>query len=267
MTVAIRLGLRGGGSALDGVARDAAAGARARARRVARRGTTTRDAWAFFLAGLLAPGLLADPLHARRSREVGASRTSVAAGDGAALRARDRLHLPRRAGRGAARASARSRSSAAASRSSPSATGPGTCGSRGLALRARRGGALRRARQHRPRAARARQPGDGGRGDDARRGRRRPRSTARRAADAARAARPRAGRASSSGSRTSACSRRTSTAGCRSSRRSSRPSRLWGVGLSALVFRGHRGGRAARLVLGAVVIVAGGALIGVSASP
>ena len=77
MTVAIRIGLRARRRRRDGHARDAAARRRRRARRGACRGTTLHHAWAFFLAGLIAPGC-SQILFTLSIREAGASRTSVA---------------------------------------------------------------------------------------------------------------------------------------------------------------------------------------------
>ena len=102
MTVAIRVGLRGRRSR----------GRRARSRRCCPRSgsrsrrrpcaTTCTGAWRFLLAGLLAPGV-SQLLFTSAVREVGASRTSVAAGVAPLVRPRDRLRLPRRARRAAAR--------------------------------------------------------------------------------------------------------------------------------------------------------------------
>ena len=120
MTVAIRLGLRSG---------DAATGRR---RAVCRRSpwrssrrcrATTSSRLGVLPRRPIAPGR-SQILFTLSIREAGASRTSVAVADRAARRRRDRARLPRRADRVAARRSARSRSSAAGSRSRASATGP-----------------------------------------------------------------------------------------------------------------------------------------------
>ena len=78
MTTAIRLGLRGGGSTLDiSLATVTVGFALTLAASFVRH--DYRNAWAFFLTGLLAPGL-SQILFTRSIEEVGASRTSVAAG-------------------------------------------------------------------------------------------------------------------------------------------------------------------------------------------
>ena len=249
MTVAIRAGLRDGADAMVAalatlmVAFAVVALALARASRLRGRVEVLprRPARA---------GALAAPLHRSSVREVGASRTSVTVGHGAAVRARDRVRSARRAGRsvplilGAARD--RRRRGRCSRRSG---TGPSHLRAARALLRARGGGALRRAGQHRPRPARARKPRDRRRGDDARRRARRARDLTRRVPTGRELAGSRL-RGCSSASRTSACSRRTSTAACRSSRRSSRPSRsgasAWPRSSSAA-----REGVGRRVVLGA----------------
>jgi drug/metabolite transporter (DMT)-like permease len=78
MTTVIRLGLRGGVSALrSSLATVTVAFGVSLAASLVRHDYT--DAWKFFLAGLLAPGL-SQILFTRSIKEVGASRTSVAAG-------------------------------------------------------------------------------------------------------------------------------------------------------------------------------------------
>ena len=76
MTVAIRIGLRTGAAATGTLATLLPAVV-AGARRGACRGTTSHHAWAFFLAGLIAPGC-SQILFTLSIREAGASRTSVA---------------------------------------------------------------------------------------------------------------------------------------------------------------------------------------------
>ena len=125
MTVAIRVGLASGGSASRASAATLVTSLVVTfAASLVRHDYTV--AWQFFLAGLLAPGL-SQILFTRAMKDVGASRTSVTRRDGAALRAGDRVHVPRRAGRGAARRRCgRDRRGRDAARRR-SATGRGTC--------------------------------------------------------------------------------------------------------------------------------------------
>ena len=128
MTVAIRIGLRGGGAAAPARSRRCCPRSRLALVAAAPAARRCTRAWPFLLAGLLAPGC-SQILFTLSMREAGASRTSVAVGDGAAVRGRDRARLPRRAARAAARARRARDRRRRRSRSRASATGRGTCGS------------------------------------------------------------------------------------------------------------------------------------------
>ena len=209
MTVAIRIGLRDGGGAATGTLATLLPALARRARRGRRRGTTLHHAWAFLLAGLIAPGC-SQILFTLSIREAGASRTSVAVATAplfaialALLFLDEPLEVPlvlgalAIVGGGVALASERERARAPPARRSR--------------LRDRRERVLRGARQPRPRAARACEPRDG-RGRDAARGGAAGARSARAACRATASCAASRRRESSSGSRTSASSRRTSTA-------------------------------------------------------
>ncbi len=227
--------------------------------------TTPADAWRFFLAGLLAPGRLPAPLHARGLARSAPSRTLGDRGRRAAVCARDRVRLPHEPVRDRRSSSAGSRSSAggvAARRRARPARAPAR--PRPRSSRSGRGCLLRGARQHRARAARAREPRDRRRRDDPRRDRSSAPCAPRRLPAPRRAAplapagvlfglsysalrgvlpRPRLGRL--------AARRHRDALGRRACR--ARPRRA-----------ARRCGR--RVVLGAAAIVAGGIVIGISAA-
>ncbi len=244
-------------------ARDARRRVRGRPRAPRSSATTTADAWKFFLAGLLAPGL-SQILFTRSIEEAGASRTSVTVGAAplfALAIAFTLLGEPVQAGARRRRGRDRRRRHPARRRARPSRPPAGAR----PPLRARRRRPLRRPRQHRARAAHRGQPRDGRRGGAARRHPRRRsfrRGACRRGASCGASRR----RACCSASPISACSRRTSAAASRSSRRSSRPSRSGASALAALVF-GRSEGVGRRVIFGAAAIVAGGVLIGLSRHP
>ena len=221
-------------------------------------------AWPFLLAGLLAPGC-SQVLFTFAVRDAGPSRASVAVGTAplvAVVIALVFLDEPLVAGLAVGAALDRRRRRPARQRART--TGPRP--SDRAPLRVARDSRLRYPRQPHPLARhashrgrpRCRRPGD----DALRRGghprlRRRapPPGTARRAAAVP------AGWTLLRRSPTCACSRRSTAAGSVSSRRSSRPSRCGASALSALLLRrSELVGR--RLALGAVLVVAGGVLIG-----
>ena len=201
------------------------------------------NAWKFFLAGLLAPGL-SQILFTRSIREVGASRTSVTVGTAPLFALAIAFLFLDEPVAHAGRDRRGSRSSPAASCSSASATGPTTCARAGSSSRSARPSSSRCATTSSARSTRtaARRPW---RAATMLAGvavvARSRRGACRRAAIAAPA---RAGGDPLRAARTSASSRRTSAAGSRSSRRSSRPSRSGASG-SPRSSSEHRGGRAA----------------------
>ena len=244
MTVAIRLGLaRGGGRA---PARSRRCCRRSRSRSPRRScATTYTHAWAFFLAGLLAPGLLADPLHpldprGRRLADVGRGRRRRRSSPLAIAFAF--LDEPRRA---AARRSARSRSSPAGSLLAGERDRPDHLrGARARSSRSARRCSSPCATTSSARCTPHGEPGDG-RGRDAARRDVVALAWARRLPSRRELRRARAGRGSCSGSPTSASSRRTSAGRSRSSRRSSRPSRSGASGSRRSSSGAQRGRRAA----------------------
>ena len=245
-------------------ARDGVAGARGRARRGGRRGHDVHGAWPFLLAGLLAPGRLADPLHARGARgrrvaDVGRGRR------GAARRRRDRARRSSTSRCARRSSSARSRSSPAASLLAAERDRPGHLRRAGSSSRrARRslfatrdnivrGAARARDARRRPRRRRC-SPGT-------RRRRRSGRGARRRRASCGGSPRPASLRALVRLPLRGVLPR----AGHASSRRSSRPSRSGASG-SRRCSSGSTEGVGRRLALGALLVVAGGALIGATAS-
>ena len=262
MTVAIRVGLRGG----DGRrrrARDARdPGARCRARRGARPPRPARTPGRSSWPACSRPGV-SQILFTLSVREVGASRTSVTVGAAPLVARRDRVHLSRRAGAACRSSSGRSRSSPAGSLLAAERDRPEHLRARGLVFAPARRCSSRCATTSSARSTPMANPETAAAATIARRHARRGalrRASSRRGASCAGCARRAALRALA----TSASSRRTSRAASRSSRRSSRPSRSGASG-SRRCSSAQRAAWGGGSRSGAVLVVAGGVLIGVSA--